>query len=97
MRGIEVKTPILRTAFRVSPVMTTSIPLRVLNYDKSNFLFLLEFLLDTPNFPNRSLPETHAAVRLCGLSVSRYPGDFRVSPVMTTSIPLRSIFSQVIF
>ena len=30
MRGIEVKTPILRTAFRVSPVMTTSIPLRII-------------------------------------------------------------------
>ena len=58
-----------------------------------NFYFFRDWLenpLDKPRCSNYSVTENPATMRLPSLTPSKVAGNFRVSPVMTTSIPLQA-------
>ena len=83
-------------AFRVSPVMTTSIPLRVcqtrsehLEPQKRGKTKMLERRVRTAKYLVFRTRENPWKQRETGGRKSLSRGGFRVSPVMTTSIPLR--------
>ena len=82
--------------FRVSPVMTTSIPLRVcqtrsehLEPQKRGKTKMLERRVRTAKYLVFRTRENPWKQRETGGRKSLSCGGFRVSPVMTTSIPLR--------
>ena len=100
--GIRTHVRLLANWFRVSPVMTTSIPLRVcqtrsehLEPQKRGKTKMLERRVRTAKYLVFRTRENPWKQRETGGRKSLSRGGFRVSPVMTTSIRLRERYHSV--
>ena len=90
-RGIRTLVCLRTNWFRVSPVMTTSISLRI----KFWFGILIENCRPASENSALKIPKKWSASRLRGEDLVTRSCRFRVSPVMTTSISLHNYDAQV--
>ena len=75
-------------------VMTASIPLRIgncLSTEIIRYSIVLEILLEMRFCAAVGVPKKSGVARLFKVFATVVLADFRVSPVMTTSIPLRIV------